>query len=463
MREGESESGFVFILFMTKNGVSYVFTTYQEALNWIHGRLRLGIKPGLRRMEWMMERLQNPHTKIKSVHIGGTNGKGSTVTFLRSILQAAGYTVGTFTSPYIETFNERISVNGKPISDQEILDLTNIIRPLVDELEETEFGGPTEFEVITAMAFYYFAHNPKIDIVLYEVGLGGRFDSTNIVQPLASIITNIGLDHTNILGNTYEEIAFEKAGIIKEGTPIFTAVKHPGAQSVIEKQAEEKNAAIYRLNKEFFINEHTSLAKGERFSLEAPFQPAANLEISMMGAHQTENAALAVIAAQYLSETGQANVTEQAIRTGLKQAYWPGRFETLSEKPLVIIDGAHNDEGIATLVNSLKTRYADRKIHIVFAALRDKKLDKMIAQLDQIADQITFVTFDYPRAASAEDLLNLSKSEHKLAADSWEMYIKEELPDIKEGEMLVVTGSLYFISEAKPFICKFLKNMTISL
>src|SRR4051812_11027369 len=169
-----------------KDGVSRMFTTYKQALEWIHGRLRLGIKPGLKRMEWMMDKLDHPETKMKTVHIGGTNGKGSTVTFLRSILEAGGYSVGTFTSPYIEQFNERISVNGKAITDEELLQLANIIRPLADELEETELGGPTEFEVITAMAFYYFATMNKVDIVIFEVGLGGRFDSTNIIQPLAS-------------------------------------------------------------------------------------------------------------------------------------------------------------------------------------------------------------------------------------------------------------------------------------
>lgn len=183
--------GRLILLIIQKDGVSRMFTTYKEALEWIHARLRLGIKPGLKRMEWMMERLGHPETKIKTVHIGGTNGKGSTVTFLRSILEAGGYTVGTFTSPYIEQFNERISVNGKAITDAELLQLTNIIRPLANELEETELGGPTEFEVITAMAFHYFANMNKVDIVIFEVGLGGRFDSTNIIQPLASIITNI--------------------------------------------------------------------------------------------------------------------------------------------------------------------------------------------------------------------------------------------------------------------------------
>ncbi|MEH7332697.1 folylpolyglutamate synthase/dihydrofolate synthase family protein [Neobacillus drentensis] len=440
-----------------------MFTTYQEALDWIHGRLRLGIKPGLKRMEWMMERLDHPENKIKAVHIGGTNGKGSTVTFLRSILEAAGYTVGTFTSPYIEQFNERISMNGKPVSDQEILDLTNIILPLADELEETELGGPTEFEVITAMSFYYFANMNKVDIVLFEVGLGGRFDSTNIIQPLASIITNIGLDHTNILGNSYEEIAFEKAGIIKEKTPIFTAVKHPGALKVIEEQAEKKEAPIYRLKQEFSISSHTSLTKGEVFNLKTQTINLDHLEISMIGQHQTENASLAVCTGQFLNQVSSFNISEEAIRNGLKSAYWPGRFEILSENPLVIIDGAHNDEGITALVHELSSRYANRNIHIIFAALKDKKLDKMIAKLDSIANQISFVSFDFPRAADAKDLLNISQSQNKVAVDNWKSYIVEEMQNLQENSMMVVTGSLYFISEAKPFICKNLKNLTIPL
>ncbi|WP_026563416.1 bifunctional folylpolyglutamate synthase/dihydrofolate synthase [Bacillus sp. UNC41MFS5] len=440
-----------------------MFTTYKEALEWIHARLRLGIKPGLKRMEWMMERLGHPETKMKTVHIGGTNGKGSTVTYLRSILEAGGYTVGTFTSPYIEQFNERISVNGKAISDEELLQLTNIIRPLADELEETDLGGPTEFEVITAMAFHYFASLNKVDIVIFEVGLGGRFDSTNIIQPLASIITNIGLDHTNILGSTYEEIAFEKAGIIKKNTALFTAVKHPGALKVIEEQAQKKEASVYRLDQEFSITGHKSLVKGEVFNVVTQFQAFDQLEISMMGQHQTENAALAVIAAQFLHQKGEFILTEQAIREGLKKAYWPGRFEMLSESPLVIIDGAHNEEGITALTHELSTRYPNRNIQIVFAALTDKKLDEMIGKLDKIASQITFVSFDFPRAAKAEELLKISQSANKLAVDDWKSYLSEEIKTLDSDNILVITGSLYFISEVKPFLSQFLKNKKISL
>ncbi|MBV7506002.1 bifunctional folylpolyglutamate synthase/dihydrofolate synthase [Bacillus sp. sid0103] len=440
-----------------------MFTTYKEALEWIHARLRLGIKPGLKRMEWMMERLSHPETKMKTVHIGGTNGKGSTVTFLRSILEAGGYTVGTFTSPYIEQFNERISVNGKAITDAELLQLANIIRPLADELEETELGGPTEFEVITAMAFHYFAEMNKVDIVIFEVGLGGRFDSTNIIQPLVSIITNIGLDHINILGHTYEEIAFEKAGIIKNNTALFTAVKHPGALKVIEEQAQKKAAPLYRLDHEFSISGHKTLAKGEAFNVLTQIQALDDLEISMMGQHQTENAALAVITAQFLHQKVQFILNEQAIRAGLKKAYWPGRFEMLSENPLIIIDGAHNEEGISALTHELVTRYPNRNLHVVFAALSDKKLDKMIAKLDKIASQITFVSFDFPRAASAEDLLKISQSANKLAVDDWGSFLLEEIKTLENNSVLVITGSLYFISEVKPFLAQYLKNKIISL
>jgi dihydrofolate synthase/folylpolyglutamate synthase len=431
-----------------------MFATYEEALEWIHARLRLGIKPGLKRMEWMMAKLANPHHELKTVHIGGTNGKGSTVTFLRSILQAGGHTVGTFTSPYIEQFNERISINGKPITDEEILQIANVIKPLADELEETELGGPTEFEVITAMAFYYFARIHAVDIVIFEVGLGGRFDSTNIILPMLSIITNIGLDHVNILGHTYEEIAFEKAGIIKPGTPVFTGVKRPDALGVIEKQAGKMEASLFKINEEFSIENHKSLPKGELFTLKSDEHTLENLEISLIGEHQTENASLAIMASLYLNDRGLFPLSEAEIRTGLTKAYWPGRFEILSEDPLVVIDGAHNDEGITALVHELNQRYDDRKIHIVFAALKDKSLEKMIGKLDGIADKITFVSFDYPRAAAADTLFEISQSDNKFADEDWQQAVREEVSNAGDGSIFVITGSLYFISEVKPFVLR---------
>ncbi|PLR93702.1 bifunctional folylpolyglutamate synthase/dihydrofolate synthase [Bacillus sp. T33-2] len=436
-----------------------MFNTYAQALDWIHSRLRLGIKPGLARMNWMLDRLGNPERKIKTIHIGGTNGKGSTVTFLRCILEEAGYRVGTFTSPYFEQFNERISINGEPISDEDIVKLANIIKPLADELEQTELGGPTEFEIITAMSIYFFGKiDTQVDVVIFEVGLGGRFDSTNVIHPLLSVITSIGLDHTNILGHTYQEIAMEKAGIIKNGVSAISGVKQPEALAVIKNTAHEMDAPFYGAAEQFFITEQSSLPKGERFSVSSPFGVYDGLEVGLIGKHQTENASLAIMASQVLCHYFSFQISETDIRGGLAKAYWPGRFEVLSEKPHVIIDGAHNEEGIIALVNELKTRFNDKRIDILFAALKDKKLVNMVSSLDTVANSITFTQFDFPRAAMAEELFYLSSASAKEKTEDWKAFLDEKIVHLKPGELLVVTGSLYFISEVKPHLHKILKN-----
>jgi len=462
MVEGESYYTWVRLLYMTimENliGGTNMFTTYEDAISWIHSRLRLGIKPGLKRMEWMMERLDHPERRIKSVHIGGTNGKGSTVTYLRSILEEAGYSVGTFTSPYFEQFNERISINGRPIKDEDIIKLANNIYPLSEELEASELGGPTEFEIITAMAMQYFGQINPVDIVLFEVGLGGRFDSTNIIYPILSIITNIGLDHTAILGDTYEKIASEKAGIIKPGTAVVSGVKQKEAMEVIMHTANEMKAPLYILGSKFYLENHSSTSSGEKFTQKTPFSELPNLEISMAGKHQIENASLAVMGAEILKRYFSFLIENEHIRAGLKKAYWPGRFEILSQDPVVIIDGAHNEEGVTSLVSELENRYHDKKINLIFAALADKKLDKMIMNLDRIANQITFVDFNYPRAAQAKDLFVISKNENKHYDIDWKSTITKEISSLKENDILVITGSLYFLSAIKPYLLKCLEN-----
>ena len=436
-----------------------MFETYEQAIEWIHARLRLGMKPGLSRMEWMLERLEHPERRIKTIHVGGTNGKGSTVTFLRSILQTAGFRVGTFTSPYFEQFNERISINGHPISDEELVELTNVIKPLADELDHTELGGPTEFEVITAMSIYYFAKMSPVDVVIYEVGLGGRFDSTNVIHPLLSIITSIGLDHTAILGDTYEQIAFEKAGIIKNGVSVITGVKQPEALDVIKRKAMEGKSPIYHLGNEFTADSRESLERGEKFTFSSMFGQIQDLKTTMIGSYQVDNAACAVMASQVLASYYSFMIEEEHIRDGLIQAYWPGRLEVLSEDPLVLIDGAHNEEGINALASEIKSRFADKKIIILFAALKDKKLDKMIASLEETADQLTFTTFDFPRAASAEDLMEVGRNDgNKRIANDYQDFLSMKINDLTKDEILIVTGSLYFLSEAKPYIMNVLKN-----
>jgi dihydrofolate synthase / folylpolyglutamate synthase len=428
--------------------------TYEEALEWIHGRLRLGIKPGLKRMEWFMEKLGHPERRIRAIHIAGTNGKGSTVSYLRHILQAAGYSVGTFTSPYVEQFNERISVNGKPIGDKEIVKLVQVIKPLAEELEQTELGAPTEFEVITAMMLYYFGKKNIQDVVLIEAGLGGRLDSTNIIYPILSIITNIGYDHMNILGETLDKIAFEKAGIIKSGVPLITGAEQPEAWTVISEKAASLKAKTYRLGEDFFIVRHVPITDGERFSLETPFSQYPDLKITMFGAHQVQNAALAVMAAEYLRMCYSFLIEKEHIYEGLEKAKWIGRFERVSNKPLIIIDGAHNEEGIHSLVDTVRSHYPDKDIHVLFAALADKPLDKMIPPLAEIAETITFTSFDFPRAASAEQLAELCDHPNKATTDDWKGWMKETKKQKRSDALFLITGSLYFIAEVRKFLKK---------
>ncbi|EZP76347.1 bifunctional folylpolyglutamate synthase/ dihydrofolate synthase [Parageobacillus genomosp. 1] len=428
--------------------------TYEEALEWIHGRLRLGIKPGLKRMEWLMDKLGHPERRIRAIHVAGTNGKGSTVSYLRHILQAAGYSVGTFTSPYVEQFNERISVNGKPIRDQEIVELVQIIEPLAEELEQIELGAPTEFEVITAMMFYYFGKMNIQDIVLIEAGLGGRFDSTNVIYPLLSIITNIGYDHMNILGETLDKIAFEKAGIIKSGVPLITGVEQPEAWTVISEKAAALKAKTYRLGEDFLIVQHESVTDGERFSLETPFSQYPDVKITMFGAHQVQNAALAVMAAEYLRMCYSFLIEKEHIYEGLEKAKWIGRFEQVSKKPLIIIDGAHNEAGIHSLVDTVRSHYPDKDIHVLFAALADKPLAQMIPLLAEIAETMTFTSFDFPRAASAEQLAELCDHPRKATTDDWKGWIQEKKKQKRSDDLFLITGSLYFIAEVRKLIKK---------
>ncbi|MBD8068860.1 bifunctional folylpolyglutamate synthase/dihydrofolate synthase [Bacillus sp. PS06] len=428
--------------------------TYEDALEWIHSRLRLGIKPGLKRMEWMMSRLGNPEQKIKGIHVAGTNGKGSTVCYVRNILEQAGYSVGTFTSPYFEIFNERISVNGIPIYNQEIIELVNVIKPLAEELEATDLGGPSEFEVITAMAFYYFDKNKTIDLVIFETGLGGRLDSTNIIVPMVSVITNIGYDHMDFLGETLGEIAFEKAGIIKPRIPVITSVEQKEALEVIVERSHELASQSYIMGVDYFIASHQSTELGEQFSVRTSKQQYDQLEITMKGAHQVKNASLAVKVIEYLAENNHIQVTEEAIRDGLKQSIWIGRFEQVSFNPPIILDGAHNPEGVRSLIQTVQVHLQNKKVHIIFSAMKDKKLEEMIELLITIAASITFTSFDFPRVSSAKALYDLSTNTHILRNynEVWKEAIDQKVSELTENEVLIVTGSLYFLSEVRPYI-----------
>ncbi|EAC8463999.1 bifunctional folylpolyglutamate synthase/dihydrofolate synthase [Listeria monocytogenes] len=420
--------------------------SYEEALDWIHGTLRLGIKPGLARMEYMMEKLNHPEKTNKWVHIAGTNGKGSTLTFIRNALEEAGYRTGTFTSPYIEVFNERISVNGEPISDELIVSLANRIKPIAEELEETVYGPPSEFEIITAMMFLCFAEYVSIDIGIVEVGLGGRLDSTNILVPLISVITSIGMDHMEFLGDTMEQIASEKAGIIKPGVPVISGAIQKETQEVIAEIAANNKSNIAQLYDSFSminkngVNTYKTIY-GEEIN---------NLSIGLLGIHQLNNAAIAIKVLQYLNTFSSFTIDLAAIRKGLEKAFWPGRMEKVISNPFIMLDGAHNPEGINTFARSIETYPEPKKI--VVSILADKNYQEMLATLRAIPNsEIILTTFNYPRAMTTEEVLQIGKKEGILVNPDW----KQALNNLSKGESdtkIFVTGSLYFISEVRNYL-----------
>ncbi|MRG88215.1 bifunctional folylpolyglutamate synthase/dihydrofolate synthase [Salinibacillus xinjiangensis] len=424
---------------------------YREAVQWIHSRETFGIKPGLKRMEWLMEKLNHPQKKIKAIHIAGTNGKGSTLSFLRHIMQSHGYSVGTFTSPYIVKFNERISVDGQPIPDDEMTSFVEKIKPLCLELEKTELGPPTEFEVITAIAFDYFSQQ-DLDYVLFETGLGGRLDSTNVVQPILTIITNVGLDHTAILGNTYEQIAYEKAGIMKEQIPLVTAVTEQQSLHLIKRKASELSVPLDHFSSDFRAKQlgvHDGL---ETFSFFSKLGDYSELAIQMRGFHQVVNASTALQAFLRLSKMVNLQVDTTKVKEGLFGTTWPGRFETVHHHPLVIIDGAHNKEGIETLIQTVERFYPEKRKHLLFSAMKDKALSDMINLFNQAFTTVTFTTFEFERAAKAENLFELSDHPNKHLKSNWEASIKELIQSIDPmNEVIIISGSLYFISVIRQY------------
>jgi dihydrofolate synthase / folylpolyglutamate synthase len=425
--------------------------TYNEAIQWIHDRLQFGIKPGLERMEFMLTKLNNPERRIKAVHLAGTNGKGSTLSYMRYMLQEAGYEVGTFTSPYIEQFNERISVNGVPILDEEIVELVNVVKPVTEKLSTTDLGEATEFEIITVMAMYYFGCMNPTDIVLFETGLGGRLDSTNVIHPLVTIITNIGQDHQHILGETVQEIAYEKGGIIKNGVPVITAVEQEEALEAIINIAQEKKAPVYILGKDFNGDYIGSTESGETLSFSCSFGSLPRIELTMKGKHQVKNASLALMAMYYLKTYFSILVDKEQMETGIHKTFWLGRFEKIQDNPTVIIDGAHNPEGVQCLVDTLKTHYSDKKITIMFSAVSDKKIGEMVPMLEEIADRMVFTSFDFYRALPAEALAEQACKEHAVYGDFKEA-IDKTLAGIGQDGICVITGSLYFISEVRKYM-----------
>ena len=409
---------------------------YTECLEYIHGISWSFCKPGLERIGELCTRLGHPERSLRFVHVAGTNGKGSFSSMLSSILTEQGYKVGLYTSPYIKVFNERMQINGENISDNELVELTEYVKPVADSMKDK----PTEFELITAIAFEYFKRN-KCDIVVLEAGMGGRLDSTNIIEnSLLSVITGIALDHTAFLGDTVAQIAAEKAGIIKPGCPVLFGGTDKDAEGVIRKKAEEQNAQ-FRVTDYSLIESLEMNLYGSRFD----FGAHKDIRIGLLGTYQPRNAASVLTAVDMLMENG-IEISEEAVRGGLKKAKWPARFEVLSNDPLIIFDGAHNPQGIAAAVESIKLYFKDNKVYVMTGVLRDKDYTVIAQDIAKVASKAFTLTPDNPRALGADEYAEVLGSAGIEAhpCDSIKGAFERAKSEAKrDGVPLICLGSLY--------------------
>lgn len=437
------------------------FQSYEEAVEWINGLIPFGIRPGLARMEFLMEKLDHPQRRLKFIHVAGTNGKGSVCAYLSSVLIKCGYTVGTFTSPYIERFTNRIQLNGLDIEEEQVLSIANQLKPLVDEIAATELGPPTMFEVTTTLATVYFARHAYPDFVVWETGLGGRLDCTNMVFPIVSIITNIGHDHMDILGDSLEKIAWEKAGIIKSGVPVISAVEQPEALQVIEQEAKQKHSTLYLLGREFEF-EAVSVRENEQiFHFSGPFRNIPEAGISLNGPHQLKNAAVALMALEVLKQYYAAILDDEDLIPAMQQTKWPGRLEMVGNRPRILLDGAHNPEGAESLADSLKKVYRYRKLHMMFGMLSTKNHPGYIRHILPMVDTLIITEPEFRKKISAQELYRTVEqllpefSKHPveiIVEPDWKAALAR-LTDLTDPEDLaVVTGTLYLIADVRAWI-----------
>jgi dihydrofolate synthase/folylpolyglutamate synthase len=421
---------------------------YEETIERIHSFQRFGSKLGLERMTRLMDCLGNPQDKIKTIHVGGTNGKGSVCRYLASALKENGYRIGLYTSPYLEEFTERIEYDGEEISKEELIECASAVFECVDLLLEQGCESPTEFELVTAIGFVYFSRKP-IDILILEVGLGGRGDSTNIIKnPLVSVITSISYDHMNVLGNTLSEIAKEKAGIIKENSIIVANVEDEEAEKEIIKVAKEKRSEYFDVS-EIGISDISKSLEGYSFvvNLDKPTR----VKIGMIGMHQVSNALCALKVVEVLCNEGIINIEKENLLAGMRKAFVKGRMEILQKTPLVMLDGAHNIAGVKALVQVVWDHLQGKKILLVTGMLAEKEIEPMLDELCKVPWDIVATAPDNPNKAEAATLCGIVKSKGRecVATEDWEKGLKHILKEMNNYDAIIITGSLYLIGKIR--------------
>lgn len=426
---------------------------YDETMEYIHSFYKFGSKLGLTRIEKLLNKMGNPEKTLKIIHAAGTNGKGSVVNILGKILEEEGYKVGVYTSPYLEYFEERIKINGESISKADLSSLITRIKPLITEVIAEGFDSPTEFEVITAAMFLYYKEK-AVDYALVEVGLGGRFDATNVITPILTIITSVSFDHMNILGDTLGEIAYEKAGIIKKNVPLILYPESKEAETVILKKAAEMEAAVYNVTDEYdFLGIEKSHGKYyQSFKMKVDKKEEI-FTLSLLGQHQIKNCITAIEAARVLNKMGHT-IRLSSVKSGTKNTVHNGRLEILKDNPKVIIDGAHNIDGVLNLVSSVKKYFRWGKLILIAGILKDKEFEEMVKQLSSISDKIICLSPKNDRALSQQDLKNqfLKEGKDALCFSDYKEAYEYSYGLLDKEDILLIAGSLYMIGELRKII-----------
>ena len=408
---------------------------------------------GLERMVELLALRGNPHLKLKVIHIGGTNGKGSTIAFLKNMLEKLGLRVGVFSSPYLIHYTDQISINGESIPEARLEALMADYQSLLEGEAAANLQGTTEFEIITAIAYDYFV-SEQVDVAIMEVGMGGLLDSTNVCQPILTGITTIGLDHVALLGNTLEAIAEQKAGIIKQGIPLVTGCIAPEALSMIDRIAEGKDAPRLAYGANYHVSHQESVVTGEVFDYTSVVRQG-RFQTGLLGLHQIENAGMAIALFDAVcQEDGRELASNDLIVQALEETRWPGRLEIVSRDPLMILDGAHNPHAITALLATLQERFADYHKEILFTCIKTKALEDMLDLLGAVPDtELTLTHFADSRATDESVLEEVAKSRN-LSYQGWQDFLEQKLTDKKEEKQTVriVTGSLYFLSQVRAYL-----------
>ena len=408
---------------------------------------------GLERMVELLALRGNPHLKLKVIHIGGTNGKGSTIAFLKNMLEKLGLRVGVFSSPYLIHYTDQISINGESISEARLEALMADYQFLLEGEAAANLQGTTEFEIITAIAYDYFAAE-QVDVAIMEVGMGGLLDSTNVCQPILTGITTIGLDHVALLGDTLEAIAEQKAGIIKQGVPLVTGCISLEALAVIDHIAAGKDAPRLAYGADYQVRHQESVVTGEVFDYTSSLRQG-HFQTGLLGLHQIENAGMAIaLLDTFCQEDGRELVSNDLLAQTLEETSWLGRLEVVSRDPLMILDGAHNPHAIKALVATLQERFADYHKEILFTCIKTKALEDMLDLLEAMPDtELTLTHFADSRATDESVLKEAAKSRN-LNYQDWQDFLEQKLTDKKEEKKTVriVTGSLYFLSQVRAYL-----------